>query len=275
MDLDAIRARKREIEARFGPWTFHNYRLADGIYTIGPDRPEPLKQRRIFQIVADLAGDVRGKRVLDLGSGEGLYAVEMARAGARVVAVEGREGNCEKIRLAKDVFGLENLELVRGDVRAFPEEPYDFILCLGILYHLPAADVFALVERMFASVRHFALIDTHYASRPTERHEHRGWTYWGWPFREYTEDSKAALDNLWSTWFTRESLVSLLARTGFSSVMECHLPPGAPVADRCALVAFRGTRVEHGTDVPLPRETLPPRDESIRGLLRRFLKRLV
>lgn len=36
-----------------------------------------------------LLGDVRGKRVLDLGCGEGGYARELARRGAQVVAVDG------------------------------------------------------------------------------------------------------------------------------------------------------------------------------------------
>lgn len=38
-----------------------------------------------------LLGDVRGRRVLDLGCGEGGYARELARRGATVVAVDGSE----------------------------------------------------------------------------------------------------------------------------------------------------------------------------------------
>src|SRR5262245_28598826 len=36
-----------------------------------------------------MAGDVRGKSVLDLGCGEGGYARELVRRGARVTAVDG------------------------------------------------------------------------------------------------------------------------------------------------------------------------------------------
>jgi SAM-dependent methyltransferase len=46
----------------------------------------------------DLAGDVRGRHVLDAGAGAGHYSVELARRGARVVAVEGSARMIEHFR---------------------------------------------------------------------------------------------------------------------------------------------------------------------------------
>ena len=78
-------------------------------------------------------------RILHLACLEGQYAVEFARQGAQVVAIEGREANIEKARFSKRALGLDNLELIHGDVRDLSRErhgSFDIVLCLGILYHL-------------------------------------------------------------------------------------------------------------------------------------------
>jgi hypothetical protein len=63
--------------------------------------------RRVLQLVTDLAqAPIAQLRILDLGAFEGLFAVELARWGATVTAVEGREASLEKMRLAKDAWGF-------------------------------------------------------------------------------------------------------------------------------------------------------------------------
>jgi SAM-dependent methyltransferase len=54
--------------------------MPDEVVTYGPEIPSEAQLR--------LLGDVAGKRVLDLGCGAGRNAVALARAGARVIAVD-------------------------------------------------------------------------------------------------------------------------------------------------------------------------------------------
>lgn len=251
-DLEALRRAKREVIAAHGPWTDHNVHLGGGLYTIGPEVRSP-RLRRILQIVADAAGrPLAGLRALDLGCLEGMYALELARQGMETVAIEGREANLAKARFARDALGLGNLELRREDVRELSEERhgrFDVTLCLGLLYHLDAPDLFAFVARLAEVTRGFVVLDTYVSTSARERREHGGRAYWGRRVREHDEtDSLEArqrrlwnsLDNPFGFWLTRASLLNLLADSGFGSVHECLLPrdPHQP-ADRLTLLAFR------------------------------------
>jgi hypothetical protein len=121
VDRDELENRKREVERRYGAWISHNLQLQDDLYTIqrGVAGGNEARVRRVVQLVADLAhGPIEKLRVLDLGAFEGLFAVELARQGATVVAIEGRDASLEKMRLAKEALELENLEVRLEDVRA-------------------------------------------------------------------------------------------------------------------------------------------------------------
>lgn len=253
MNADDIRRGLDQVARQHGDWTAHNIYLGDGVYTIAPGRGD-VKLRRVVQIVSDLAGrPLDGLRVLDLGCLEGQYAIEFARHGAQVVAIEGREANLAKARFAKDVLSLNNLELVLDDVRNLSESRYgqfDVVLCLGLLYHLNAPDVFEFVERIAEVCRRLTVFDTHVNIRDKECFPYKGRKYWGASYVEHAEqatreeklkDLWASLDNLRSVWPTGPSLLNLLNHVGYSSVYECHNPsePGKP-ADRLTLVAVKG-----------------------------------
>lgn len=288
MDKAQLLARKQGIIARFGAWTADDIRLTEGVSTLdAPPRFVP-KLRRALQIVADAAGRPLDQlRVLDLGCLEGLYAVEFALHGAQVVALEGREGNLEKTRLAKDALGLDNLELVLDDVRNLSVEKYgrfDAVLCLGILYHLDAPAVFDFVRAMHEVCDRVLVVDTHISLFGDTRHAFEGVQYGGRVFIEHLEDAApeerlrsvwASLDNTRSFWLTRPSLFRLLHHVGFSSVLECHIPPEATKPeDRITLLAFKGERQKllAPTAVAPAREAWPPEpNRTTEG--RRFFKK--
>lgn len=88
-----------------------------------------------------LQGAVKGKRVLDLFSGNGAFSILAALAGAsEVIGVEYAE---ERIRCANFVASTVDspcrIEFRQGDVyklREYFDEPFDVVLCLGGLYHI-------------------------------------------------------------------------------------------------------------------------------------------
>ena len=257
VDIEAVRREKEAIEARYGPWTAHNIRLADGFYTISPQPAgDEVKLRRVTQLALDVAGgSLRGVRVLDLACLEGMYALELARRGAEVVAIEGREANIEKARFAGRALGID-VDFQLGDVRDLSGErhgEFDLVLALGILYHLDTPDLFPFVERIGDVSKRALIVDTGVGRAATEQLQHDGATYRGVRLVEHAPESTEAdrqqavwssLDNLTAVALTRPSLESLLAQQGFTSVLECHVPaePEKEV-DRITLLALKGLPV--------------------------------
>jgi SAM-dependent methyltransferase len=254
MNDDVIRQERAKVIDRYGAWTDHNVRLSEGLYTIGKSRLSP-KLQRVLQVVQDLAGKpISGMRVLDLACLEGLYAVEFARQGAKVLAIEGRESNIEKAKFAKRTLGLENLELLQCDVRDLSPDRhghFDVVLCLGILYHLNAPDVFAFVEQIANCCTRLAVFDTYVSLASKHAYTYKAKEYWGRDIREHPSDlsESGKLAKLWSsiqnvdsTWITKRSLVKMLLHFGFTSVYECYVPLeiGKP-RDRVTIVAVKGS----------------------------------
>jgi SAM-dependent methyltransferase len=251
---ESLEQEKAAVEARHGPWTAHNIRLADGLYTISAKPAgDEVKLRRVTQLALDVCGgSLSGVRVLDLASLEGMYALEFARRGAQVVAIEGREANVEKARFAARALELE-VDFQLGDVRDLGIErhgEFDLVLALGILYHLDAPDLFPLVGRIATVCRRALIVDTGVGSAATEELAHDGHAYRGVRLVEHVPESTDAerlqavwssLDNLTAVALTRPSLERLLAQHGFTSVLECHVPaePRKEV-DRVTLLALKG-----------------------------------
>ncbi len=252
---DDVRREKAELESRHGPWTAHNVRLLPDLYAISetPNGDEE-KLRRVTQLALDVfGGSLEGVRVLDLACLEGMYSLELARRGAQVVGIEGREANVEKARFAARVLGLE-VDFRLGDVRDLAVDShgrFDLVLALGILYHLDAPDLFSVVARIGEVCTRALVVDTGVGSAGTEELRHDGATYRGVRLVEHAADSTpderlgavwSSLDNLTAVALTRPSLERLLARTGFTSVLECHVPAEpAKEVDRVTLVALRGS----------------------------------
>ncbi len=248
-----LAARRADIIKQYGQWTDHNVQLAEGIYTIDPNWVSE-KLRRVVQIVTDWAGgSVENLRVLDLACLEGQYAVEFALKGAEVVGIEGREANIQKARFAQEALGLKRLTFVQDDVRNLSPEKYgefDVVLCLGILYHLDAPDVFQFVERIGSVCRKIAVIDTFVGVKDLAPQNYRNHRYGGRFMHEHKptasveerlQDKWASLDNPRSFWITRPSLYNLITVSGFTSAYDCQMPFEVhKPSDRLTVVAVKG-----------------------------------
>jgi Methyltransferase domain len=245
--------------------------------------------RRVIQTVCDLSRrPLTGLRILDLGSAHGAYSIELAGRGAQVLGIEAREAWLEQARHMARKSSYSNVEFVRDDVRNLSREKYgefDIVLCLGILYHLDAPDVFEFMAKISEVCRDFAVFETRLATAPDVSHEWREQQYWGVSAYEHPPGTSAedklknlgaSIDNEHAFWFTRASLCNILRDVGFTSVYDC-LNPMAYLSvgvekefklwrTRITLAAIKGRLVSlsAGPELPWPED---PEEHSFERLL--------
>jgi 2-polyprenyl-3-methyl-5-hydroxy-6-metoxy-1,4-benzoquinol methylase len=87
-------------------------------------------------------GDVRGKRILDIGCGAGEYALLFASLGAEVVAIDLSSVCIEKLSAFKAAHGIENLHPHVASATDLAElGPFDLAFGTLVLHHIePFAD---------------------------------------------------------------------------------------------------------------------------------------
>jgi malonyl-CoA O-methyltransferase len=104
-------------------------------------------------VVRGLLGDVRGRRVLDLGCGTGRHAVPLARAGAIVTAVDFSPGMLARAR-ARARAGSGRVRFLAADLRRplpLADVAFDLAVSGLVLEHLPDLPAFfAEVRRVLA-----------------------------------------------------------------------------------------------------------------------------
>jgi SAM-dependent methyltransferase len=233
----------------------------------------------MIQVVADLVRRPLSEySILDLGCAHGAYALEFAQRGARTLGIEGRAPWLAHAKAQKAARNLDRANFVQDDVRNLSPVKYgqfDVVLCLGLLYHLGARDALNLLRTVYDICNEFALIDTQIALYPDQQFALGSNNYSGWLYREHrdgaTREEKeaevgASLDNEFSFWFSRPSLLNALRHVGFTSVLECQNPVDNMIvngeiklhADYTTMVAIKGKPV--GSFIGAPAEMSPEID---------------
>lgn len=232
-------------------WTAQNVRLGEDEFAFGDPTvgTTEVVAARVIQVASDVLGPLDELRVLDLACLEGLYGLEFAMHGAEVVATEGRESNAERVRYAATQLKPGSFEISVEDVRELGPEThgtFDLVLCMGILYHLDAEDVFRLAMAVASCTDRMAIFRTAVGLSGERRESFGGKEYRGFTYHE-PNTGWSSIENHTSFWPTRASLLNLLAEAGFTSVFEVVGPPvlafdGAP--DATFLVAMKGGAME-------------------------------
>jgi ubiquinone biosynthesis O-methyltransferase len=102
------------------------------------------------QLILGLVGDVRGCRVLDVGCGDGEFAVELKKRGAIVVGIDA---SAEMIDAAKSRSKLQNadvdFQVAMAERLPFPAGQFDVVTAITILCFVDdAAPVFQEIARV-------------------------------------------------------------------------------------------------------------------------------
>jgi 2-polyprenyl-3-methyl-5-hydroxy-6-metoxy-1,4-benzoquinol methylase len=99
-----------------------------------------------YEIAMRESGDVAGKSILDIGCGSGVYAIELAKRGARrVLGLDFSEPMLEIARRSAREAGVGGaLDLQRGEFLAhdFGAETFDVAIAMGVFDYLEQAQPF-------------------------------------------------------------------------------------------------------------------------------------
>jgi Methyltransferase domain len=111
---------------------------------------------------------LHGARVLDLGSHDGRFSFAALKSGAeRVIGIELDHRLVKAANANMEAHGVprESYGFVLGDIveRIDEVEPFDVVLCFGLLYHL--TDHMLLLSKIAAREPRYVLIDTHVSER--------------------------------------------------------------------------------------------------------------
>lgn len=159
-------------------------------------------------------------RMLDIGTGHGLFARLAADCGWEVTAVDARE-----TRFPNDA----RIRWVHEDVRTFDVSGYDVLSCLGLWYHLTLDDQLDIVNRAQGTP---LILDTHFALLRWQDHgktrdvltrrlvKDRGYEGRLYDESELQDRSTASFHNTQSFWPTEASLRAQLRAAGYDIIED-------------------------------------------------------
>jgi tRNA (mo5U34)-methyltransferase len=115
------------------PWWYHRFEIFPGVITPGAYDPSETFGR------LGLPDDLRGQRILEIGPADGFFTKQLAIRGASVTALDYVEKDFCGFAVMEQLHGVP-FDFVRGNIYELPRfgfQPFDLVLCLGVLYHMP------------------------------------------------------------------------------------------------------------------------------------------
>lgn len=103
------------------------------------------KWERLKPIVEKLS--IEDKTIIDIGCGDGFYAIQCAKMGCKYVLGSDIDSlRIKRANLAKEVYGLDNVEFKSTDLYEDDIEKFDVLLGLGLLHRVP--DIESCLDKM-------------------------------------------------------------------------------------------------------------------------------
>ncbi len=153
-------------------------------------------------------GSLAGKRVLDLGCNAGYWSLKALDAGADfVLGIDGRQMHVDQANLVMETKAIDTDRYRFDQVNVFdwePDEQFDIVLCLGLLYHV--ARPIELLERCSRWNSDLLVLDTEVSRIPGNAIEIR---------HENTSDPRASIEYELVMRPTRQSVLDMCQHVGY------------------------------------------------------------
>jgi ubiquinone biosynthesis O-methyltransferase len=109
---------------------------------LGPDRYArwrasevgTITERLERQLILELAGNVAGREILDVGCGDGAFALELAERGAAVTGIDASSAMIDAARTRARRHNAEiDFQVAQAEQLPFPSEQFDVVTAITIL----------------------------------------------------------------------------------------------------------------------------------------------
>jgi SAM-dependent methyltransferase len=171
--------------------------------------------------------DFTGKRVLDVGSGNGYVLARYAAEGAAVSGIDITEAGIDLCRQRFAYLGLE------GDFRVadaqhipFPDDTFDCVCSMGVLHHVP--DTRKAVTEIFRVLKPGGRLIVMFYHRHSAKYQfkHRVWSWLTGKGMQQLVNEFDGVGNPKGTVFSRSELADILARFSDIEMQVGYLDPG-------------------------------------------------
>jgi ubiquinone/menaquinone biosynthesis C-methylase UbiE len=133
-DVEAhVEAERRRYDVQFKPYGERGLLVPYGTEFA------PSDQRAALLYALDQLGDLRGKRVLEIGGGTGYHAAILVHRGAEVVATDVSSVGVDVMRRrfeANQMSDRADAQVVVAEQMPFEDGSFDFVFGIAVLHHL-------------------------------------------------------------------------------------------------------------------------------------------
>ena len=187
------------------PHWHHRFEIYPGVCTPGTYEPA------IVLNLIDLPPDLSGKTVLDVGVSDGFFARELHLRGAAVTCVDYRAKSAHGFHVMEKLLGFEFPYHQANVLELDPVKlgTFDYVLFLGVLYHLP--DMMAGLVKMRRLCHEAMFLESYTEEFGVEM-----------PLARYFAGATLGEDltNFWAP--NEQCLRAMLHDAGFDVAQECN-----------------------------------------------------
>ncbi len=120
-------------------------------------------------------GDLKGKRILDIGIGDGFSSALMAQAGAQVTGIDVSPAALARAKELAERYGIDlDLREMPGEDLRFEDETFDGILCISAYHHMDQERAAREFARVLKRGGRLVMIDPLATNPPAWLYRHTG-----------------------------------------------------------------------------------------------------
>ena len=108
--------------------------------------------RRHTDMLAELLGDLTGRRLADIGCGHGAIARRLASMGAQVIGLDPQQ-TAVTAAMAADVESGAQFAAAAGETLPLPDGALDDVVYFNALHHVPSNDLDAALDEAHRALR--------------------------------------------------------------------------------------------------------------------------